>query len=59
MRTIVTLNHRPTEHGMLLSVYGHRRENHEHSYISEFGYRTWWLTGETCAPQTHGTDRVE
>lgn len=32
---------------MVLSVYGHRRKNHEHSNISEFGYQTWWLTGET------------
>ncbi|WP_271394260.1 hypothetical protein [Neomicrococcus lactis] len=32
---------------MVLSVYGHRRKNREHSNISEFGYQTWWLTGET------------
>lgn len=32
---------------MVLSVYGHRRKNHEHSNITEFGYQTWWLTGET------------
>ncbi|MGJ3402344.1 hypothetical protein [Glutamicibacter sp. Je.9.36] len=32
---------------MVLSVYGHRRKNYEHSNISEFGYQTWWLTGET------------
>lgn len=32
---------------MVLAVYGHRRKNREHSSISEFGYQTWWLTGET------------
>ncbi len=32
---------------MVLSVHGHRHKNHEHSNISEFGYRTWWLTRGT------------
>lgn len=31
---------------MVLAVYGHRRKKREHSSISEFGYQTWWLTGE-------------
>lgn len=32
---------------MVLAVYGHRRKKRESSNISEFGYQTWWLTGET------------
>lgn len=32
---------------MALSVYGRRRKRKETSKISEFGYRTWWLTGES------------
>lgn len=31
---------------LTLAVYGRRRKRGEHSRISEFGYRTWWLTGE-------------
>jgi hypothetical protein len=29
------------------AVYGHRRRQSESSHISEFGYKTWWLTNET------------
>ncbi|MEM6275073.1 MAG: hypothetical protein AAF735_07525 [Myxococcota bacterium] len=32
---------------MALSVYAHRRHAGETATVSEFGYRTWWLTGET------------
>jgi hypothetical protein len=32
---------------MVFAVYGRRRQNREHSMISEFGYKTWWLTGES------------
>jgi len=31
----------------VLAVYGKRRRGRETSSTSEFGYRTWWLTGET------------
>ena len=31
---------------MALSVYGHRRKEKEDSTVSEFGYKTWWLTNE-------------
>jgi hypothetical protein len=30
-----------------LAVYGRREQNQESSRVSEFGYRTWWLTGES------------
>jgi hypothetical protein len=32
---------------LALSVYGRRKKRREHSKISEYGYRTWWLTGES------------
>lgn len=32
---------------MALGIYGRRSKRGEGSSISEFGYRTWWLTGET------------
>lgn len=32
---------------MTLSVYGRREQKQESSKVSEFGYRTWWLTGES------------
>jgi len=32
---------------MAFAVYGRRREKREHSKLSEFGYRTWWLTSES------------
>lgn len=32
---------------MALAIYGRRRKQGEHSRISEYGYRTWWLTGES------------
>lgn len=32
---------------MALAVYGRRQQNRETSKVSEFGYRTWWLTGES------------
>ncbi|MDQ6948302.1 MAG: hypothetical protein M3256_19075 [Actinomycetota bacterium] len=31
---------------MTLAVYGLRAKNREDSQVSEFGYRTWWLTDE-------------
>jgi hypothetical protein len=31
-----------------LAVYGHRIRHRETSRVSEFGYATWWLTGETA-----------
>lgn len=33
---------------MALSVYGRRGQNREESTITEFGYKTWWLTSETA-----------
>ncbi|MGW3290463.1 hypothetical protein ACWDR3_38100 [Streptomyces sp. NPDC001002] len=33
---------------LALAVYGHRRNRHETSSFSEFGYATWWLTSETA-----------
>lgn len=32
---------------LVLAVYGHRYRRRESSNISEFGYQTWWLTGES------------
>jgi hypothetical protein len=32
---------------MALAVYGRRRKRGETSQVSEYGYRTWWLTGES------------
>ena len=32
---------------MTYAVYGRRRKNREHSNVTAFGYKTWWLTGET------------
>jgi hypothetical protein len=32
---------------MVLAVYGRRHTRHEHSEVSQYGYRTWWLTGES------------
>ncbi|MEU0508139.1 hypothetical protein [Amycolatopsis sp. NPDC006125] len=32
---------------MALAVYGRRNKRRESSTVSEFGYQTWWLTGET------------
>ncbi|MFD3685758.1 hypothetical protein ACFWTE_13195 [Nocardiopsis sp. NPDC058631] len=29
------------------SVYGRRKAKKEGAYVSEFGYRTWWLTNES------------
>lgn len=31
---------------LALAVYGRRNARQETSRVSEFGYRTWWLTGE-------------
>jgi hypothetical protein len=31
---------------MVHGVYGLRRENKEHSSVTQFGYSTWWLTQE-------------
>jgi hypothetical protein len=42
---------------MALSVYGRRRKRKETSKISEFGYRTWWLTGESRI--LHYTEALE
>jgi hypothetical protein len=33
---------------MALAVYGRRRKREETSSVSEYGYRTWWLTGESA-----------
>lgn len=33
---------------MALAVYGRRRKRGETSSVSEYGYRTWWLTGESA-----------
>lgn len=41
-----------------LAVYGHRRKRQEHSAASEFGYETWWLTGETSIVR-HTRDLVK
>jgi hypothetical protein len=32
---------------LVLAVYGRRGTEGEQSHVTEFGYRTWWLTGET------------
>jgi hypothetical protein len=32
---------------LTLAVYGRRKKRREHSRSSEYGYRTWWLTGES------------
>jgi hypothetical protein len=32
---------------MALAVYGSRQDRNEEAKVSEFGYETWWLTGET------------
>lgn len=31
---------------MAYAVYGRRRKNKEHSTVTSFGYKTWWLTEE-------------
>jgi hypothetical protein len=36
---------------MALAIYGRRKREGEQSEISEYGYRTWWLTGETTILQ--------
>jgi hypothetical protein len=36
---------------MVLAVYGRRRKREEVSKISQYGYRTWWLTGESTILQ--------
>lgn len=33
---------------MCCAVYGHRRRKSESSALTEFGYRTWWLTNESA-----------
>jgi hypothetical protein len=33
---------------MCCAVYGHRRRQSESSALSEFGYKTWWLTNESA-----------
>ncbi|MBC6451226.1 hypothetical protein [Actinokineospora xionganensis] len=37
-----------------LTVYGKRLENREDGSGGEFGYRTWWLTGETAIARKTG-----
>ena len=32
---------------MALAIYGRREKNGEMAKPTEFGFRTWWLTGET------------
>ncbi len=32
---------------LVLAVYGRRRERNETTHVSEYGYRTWWLTQES------------
>jgi len=32
---------------MALAVYGRRKALKEYSKVTQFGYRTWWLTGES------------
>lgn len=43
---------------LALAVYGRRRARSEHSKISEYGYRTWWLTGESVI-MSYTKDLVE
>jgi len=31
---------------LTLAIYGRRKSQQEHSSVSEFGYKTWWLTAE-------------
>lgn len=43
---------------MALAVYGRRRARKETTRISEFGYRTWWLTSESTI-RRHTKELVE
>jgi hypothetical protein len=43
---------------LALAVYGRRRQQHEATTTSVFGFRTWWLTGET-AIQRYSTEVVK
>src|SRR5207249_2269420 len=33
---------------LALAVYGRREASREDASVTEFGFRTWWLTGETA-----------
>jgi hypothetical protein len=39
---------------LALAVYGRRRQNGENAATSSFGFKTWWLTGETAIQRYSG-----